>query len=96
MIIGYSVLYVNDNMNIKDVFWNRRIVYSTWEKAMNAASEKAKEEMETYTNSFIVSLIKAESKKICETNGSTIAFIIKDRQIEGNVGEVYIVPDYDE
>lgn len=96
MIIGYSVLYVNEDINIKDVLWDRRVVYSTWEKAMNIAREMSNDKMERREGTFIVSLIKAESRKNCETNGSTIAFLIKDRQIQGNIGEVNIVPVYDE
>lgn len=98
MLIGYSVLYVNDDIDINDVLWNRRVVYNTWDKAIHIANEKAKEEMERFDGSYIVSLIKANSQHTCESYGSTLAFTIKHKQFHGHVdgAEIYIVPVYDE
>lgn len=97
MIIGYSILYVDDDTNIKEVLWSKRIVYSTWEKALKMAGNKAEEIKSKYDNDIsYVSLFRADSKNICEKNDEVVVFrfIYKKSSIE--FGNMYIVPVYDE
>lgn len=97
MIIGYSILYINDDTDIKDVLWSKRIVYSTWEKALEMASMKAEEIKDKYNNDVsYISLFRADSKKVCEKDGDIIVyrFIYKKSSID--FGYIHIVPIYDE
>ena len=96
MIIGYSVIYVNDDITIKDALWGKRVVYSNWEESLKKGREKAEEEVNNWgEDTYIVSLCNSDSKKICESNGDAHIFTIKDKRI-GNIGEIYIVPIYNE
>lgn len=95
MIIGYSVLYVNEDIILKDILWNRRVVYNSWEKVIDIARQKSNEEIERCEDSFMISLIKATSQKECEKYGSTLAYTIKWKK-QGDIGDIYIVPVYDE
>jgi hypothetical protein len=96
MLIGYSVLYINEDMTIKDVLWEKRIVYSSWEESLKKAKEKAEEEIKNWgEKTYMVALSKSESKKMCESNGNTCVFKINHKSI-GNIGEIYIVPVYNE
>jgi hypothetical protein len=97
MIIGYSILYVDDNINIKDVLWSRRIVYSTWEKALEMASMKATEIKNEYDNDVsYVSLFSANSRKMCEQNNEVSVYRIIYKKLSIEFGNIYIVPVYDE
>ncbi len=93
MIIGYSVLYINDDITLKDVLWEKRIVYSTWENVINRAMSRAEEEKNRYDNTYIISLISSKSKTTCESYGDTEVCIIEMRDY-GKVGSVHIVPVY--
>lgn len=96
MIIGYSILYVNDDTNIKDVLWERRVVYSNWEESLKKARERAeKEREENGDNCRCVSLIKLDSQKNSDNYGSCCVYKIIDKQI-GMIGEIFIVPVYNE
>jgi hypothetical protein len=53
-MIGYSVLYINKDITIKDIFWDKMIVYCNWEKAINMASKIANEKIELGDNLFII------------------------------------------
>ena len=65
MIIGYSVLYVSDDTTVTDALWNKRVVYSTWERALEQSHLKAEEEKKRYDNSSIISLVKSKSNEVC-------------------------------
>ena len=93
MIIGYSVLYINENTNVKDILWEKRVIY-TWEKAVQKANEIANKEVQRWDNSFIICLIQRNSQNDCNLNNNTLAFKIEKRE-QGNIGEVYIITVYD-
>jgi hypothetical protein len=93
MLIGYSVLYVNDDMSPKDTFCNKRIVYGTWERAVEVSQIRAEEEMRRYKDSSIISLIMSKSKEACEKNGEAHIFIINNKTYNES-GNIYIVPVY--
>ena len=77
MIIGYSVLYVNDEIDLKDALWSKRVVYSNWETALKMAGNKADEIKNKYGNDIsYVSLFRADSRKICEKNNEVSVFRI--------------------
>jgi hypothetical protein len=97
MIIGYSILYVDDDTNIKDNFLTKQDIYSTWDETLKKACNKADEIQSKYGNDIsYVSLFRADSKKICEKNKEVCVFrfIYKKSSIE--FGNIYIVPVYDE
>jgi hypothetical protein len=92
MIIGYSILYVEDDNVVKDTNLTKRIIYSTWEKALERASIEADEIKSKYGNEMsYVSIFRADSKKLCDKNGATAVyrFIYKKSNIE--FGNLYIV-----
>jgi hypothetical protein len=93
MLIGYSVLYVNDDMIPKDSFWNKRVVYSSWERALEVSQIRAEEEMRKYDDPSIISLIKSKSKEACEKIGEAHIFIINNKTYNES-GNIYIVPVY--
>jgi hypothetical protein len=96
MIIGYSVVYVNDDTTVKDILWLRRIVYSTWDKALDKAYANAEEKNKKYNNELdIISIINSESKNMCDKRGNLQVFTLSRRKL-GEVGSIYIIPVYDE
>ena len=95
MIIGYSVLYVNDDITVKDALWSKRIVYNTWETALNQSMSRAEHEKNQYDDSYIISLVSSKSKTTCESYGSTQTYTIQMKGY-GEIGSVHIVPVYGE
>jgi hypothetical protein len=96
MIIGYSILYVNEDTTVKDALWSKRVVYSTWESALNQSMSIANLEKNRYDdNTYIISLISSKSKSNCESNGNTQAFTVQTKSF-GEIGSVHIVPVYGE
>jgi hypothetical protein len=97
MIIGYSVLYINDDTDMKDVLWAKRIVYNSWEKALEMATNKAEEVKNDYKDEITyISIFRADSKKTCDKNGNTIVYKFIYKQYADEFGNIYIVPVYDE
>ena len=97
MIIGYSILYVDDDTNIKDALWTRRVVYSTWDKALDMAFIKANEVKSKYGDEVLyVSLSRADSNMSCKKNGNVIIFRFISKQYGNEFGNIYIVPVYDD
>lgn len=95
MIIGYSVLYITDDTNAKDILWKRKVLYSTWEGALEMAKSIADKEKDRREDNYLISVVSSTSKEICNTTGPTQIFIIKSKEF-GEIGVVYIVPVYDE
>ena len=95
MLIGYSVVCVNDDMTEDDALWSKRIVYSTWEKALDKAMIMANEEKNEYNDSYIISLVSSKSKNNCESKGNIQVFTVHMKEC-GEVCSVYIVPVYGE
>jgi hypothetical protein len=95
MIIGYSVVFVNDDTTVKDVLWGKRIVYITWEMALDQAMSRANEEKNRYDDTYIISLVSSKSKVNCETYGDVQVFTVQLKGY-GEVGSIHIVPVYDE
>ncbi len=95
MIIGYSILYVNENTTVKDALWSKRVVYSTWESALNQSMSIANLEKNQYDNTYIISLVSSKSKSNCESNGNTQVFTVQTKGF-GEIGGVHIVPVYGE
>ena len=95
MIIGYSVLYVNDYITVKDALWSKRVVYSTWESALNHAVSRAEQEKNQYDDSYIISLVSSKSKTTCESYGTAQVCTIQMKGY-GEIGSIHIVPVYGE
>ena len=95
MIIGYSVLYVNDR-NIKDTFWTKRVVYSTWEKALEIATKMAEEIKSNDDEILYVSLFRSDSRKTCENTGNVMVYRFIYKTYGNESGNIYIVPVYNE
>lgn len=95
MIIGYSVIFVNDDTTVKDALWTRRIVYSTWETALGQAMSRAEEEKNRYDDTYIISLVSSKSKTTCESYGDTQVCTVQMKGY-GEVGSLHIVPVYGE
>lgn len=94
MIIGYSVLYIDDDYGVGDVLWERRVVYSSWEDALKNAQKIAEKQKEKCGDDCdIISLSKSDSKNHCESRGNTKVYQVTNKYI---FGEIYIVPVFSE
>lgn len=94
-MIGYSVLFINVNTTIKDTLGPKRDVYYTWESALDQAISLANEEKNSYEDTYIISLVRSNSKNTCEINCAAQLFTVQVKGY-GEVGRVYIVPVYSE
>lgn len=61
MILDYSVLSINNAITVDDVLWDKRIVFLTWEKAVEAACNEC-ERISTKYDEKGLSLINFNSK----------------------------------
>ena len=104
MLIGYSVLYIDNDPSVNEILWSRKIVYGTWDKALKQANILAEHEKtnldadaddDNKDDNFIVSLARADSKSRCETFGHELIYKIQNK-VMGQIGEIYIVPIFDE
>lgn len=95
MIIGYSILYVNQDTTVKDVLWERRTVYSNWNKALEVAHKKAETEKKRNDEYYLISVVNSKSQSVCDKNGNTQVFTLNHKSL-GEVGNIYIVPVHDE
>jgi len=93
-MIGYSVLFINDT-TLKDTLWEKRVVYNTWDAALEQAISRATEEKNRYDDTYIISIVSSKSKNNCESNGNTHVFIVQRKDF-GEVGKVFILPVYGE
>lgn len=96
MIIGYSILYINDDTNVKDILWGKRVVYSTWEKALEMATKLAEGIKSNDDEILYVSLFRSNSRQICENTGNVIVYRFMYKTYGDETGNIYIVPIYDE
>ena len=94
-MIGYSVLFINKDTSIKDALWEKRVVYNTWDCALEQAMSRATKEKNSYDDSYIISLVSSKSKINCESNGNTQVFTVQMKGY-GEVGTLHIVPVYSE
>lgn len=95
-MIGYSVVFINGDTTVKDALWSKRIVYLTWERALDQATSMANQEKDKYgDDSYIISLVSSNSKNICESNGNAQVFTVQIKEY-GKVGGIYIVTVYSE
>jgi hypothetical protein len=98
MLSGYSIVYIDDNLSVNDILLNRRIICETWDKALkqaNIMAEEIKSSLEDNNNTYILSLVKADSKSRCESYGHELIYRIDNKLIMKN-GKIYIVPIFDE
>jgi hypothetical protein len=96
MIIGYSVLYIDDDIGAGDMLWERRVVYSAWEDALKNAQKMAEKQKERWgEDCYFISLSKSTSKNDCESRGNTKVYQINHKKLE-IIGEVFIVPVFNE
>lgn len=92
MIVGYSAIYVNENIPFNEAFMKNEVIY-TWNKSIEKAQNLIKELIEQYDDKLkVISLIKLNSEKICKENNRTIAF--KILKMGNEFGNIYIVPIY--
>lgn len=86
MIIGYSVIFRNDNK------MNEKIteIY-TWNEAIEKAKEKVDIKNKNYDEELkIISLIKSNSEEICKQTGETIVYKLYQKGY-GELGYIYII-----
>jgi hypothetical protein len=96
MIIGYSVLYIDDDTGVGDILWERRVVYSNWNDALKKSQEVAEKEKDRWGDDcHLISLSKSTSKNDCESNRKTKVYQINHKRLE-MIGEVFIVPVFNE
>jgi hypothetical protein len=96
MIIGYSILYIDDDIGVEDILWERRVVYSNWDDALKKSKEVAeKEKNRRGEDSYLVSLLKSDSKKTCESNHRALVYKVNHKKLE-MIGEVFIIPVFNE
>jgi hypothetical protein len=96
MIIGYSVLYIDDDTGVGDFLWGKRVVYSNWDDALKKSREVAEKEKDRLgDDSYFISLSKSTSKNDCESNRKTKVYQINHKKLE-MIGEVFIVPVFNE
>lgn len=94
MIIGYSILYINDD---NDIIASRGEVYSSWDKTLENAIVKADEIKKLYgENISYISLFRADSKKICQENGKVIGYRFLYKKTNIDFGNIYIISVNDE
>lgn len=89
--MGYSVLYINEDLTVKDVLWEKRIVYNSWENAVKACQEIAINEIKRCEEWNMISLVSSNSKNNCDKKGKELIFSIIQKGI-GIIGEFYLVP----
>lgn len=95
MIIGYSILYIDDETAVKDFLREKQVVYKTWEESIKKAQETAEKEMKRYGGSCtLVCLVNSNSKANCESGYKELVFKLNVKELE-IMGEVYIVPVFD-
>jgi hypothetical protein len=73
----------------------KRVVYNTWETALDQAMSRATKEKNSYDDIYIISLVSSKSKNNCELNDNTQVFTVQRKDF-GEVGKVFIVPVYGE
>lgn len=95
MIIGYSILYIDDETTVKDFLREKKVVYKTWEESLKKAQEAAEKEMKRYGGSCtLVCLVNSNSKTNCESGYKELVFKVNVKEMD-ITGEVYIVPVFD-
>ena len=94
-MIGYSVLFINKDTSIKDALLEKRVVYNTWETALDQAISRATKEKNRYDDLYIISLVSSNSKNTCEINGAAQVFTVQMKGY-GKICSLYIVPVYSE
>jgi hypothetical protein len=90
-MVGYSVLYVDEDTTVKGVLWEKRVVYSDWNKALAIARKKAEEQINSDNNINLISIVNSNSQSSCDKNGDARVFTLKHKTI-GEIGNIYIVP----
>lgn len=103
MIIGYSILYIDDDTNLKDVLWSKRIVYNSWEKVIEIANIKSLKTLEEYKNIYgesilLNSLIKKNSQQVCDNSGNVriYQFVNNEKNQIIEISNIYIIPIFNE
>jgi hypothetical protein len=94
-MIGYSILYINNDTTVNDAIRQKNVVYSTWEMAVEQAMARANEEKNRYDDSYIISLVSSNSKNNCESYGNTQVFTVQLKEY-GKIGSLHIVPVFDQ
>lgn len=72
MIAGYLVYEVNDDLTIQDVLYQKRILYTSWDAAVSAASKLASEIADNWSSKAIC-ILRSTSQSQCATNGHVIS-----------------------
>jgi hypothetical protein len=95
MIIGYSILYIDEVITVKDFLRERCVIYKTWEESLKKAQEVAEKGMKRLGEPCtMVCLINSNSKMNCESGFKELVFKLNVKDLEMIV-EVYIVPVFD-
>jgi hypothetical protein len=73
-ILGYDVHYVHDDMNIQELLYRRRVIWTTWESAMSAAQRLSETNANNHEGLRVLSICSADSKIKCDSTGRAIIY----------------------
>ena len=93
-VVGYDVHYVHDDMNIQELLYRKRIIWTTWESAMNAAQRVSEENSNNRTGLRVVSIRRTDSKLKCDSKGRAIVYRHVCSASAHPVGEVMVYAIY--
>ena len=92
MIVGYSVIYVNEEISFNEALWKNEVMY-TWDRSLEKAQNLIKELNEQNDDLLkVISLIRCNSEEICKEKNRTIVY--KILKMGNEFGNIYIVPIY--
>jgi hypothetical protein len=70
-VVGYNVMHVYEEMRAKDALWVRRVLYRTWEQALEAAKALMQERVADMDVSPLC-LLKKETQHSCDASESAL------------------------
>jgi hypothetical protein len=79
-IIGYFVQVVDDEVTAKDILYQQRILYPTWEAALDAASKLVSKHAHNDQISPICTL-RSTSKSTCHSMGYVMAYRLESKEV---------------
>jgi len=92
-VIGYMVSTVDEDLSIEDVLYNRRILYNTWENAIDACKVKLEEVYELHGRDICVKEeLNQKSKSDCVKMKYCTAYNIKEKRNRFELANILIFP----
>jgi len=93
-IVGYDVHYIHDDMNIHELLYRKRVIWTTWESAMSAAHRLSETNSNKNDGLRVVSIRRADSKLKCDSTGRAIVYRHICAKTTHPVGEVMVYAIY--